>query len=67
MGEVCVVAASGACACGGEREALLKPLLAQGRVVRDLPPPRTVREYVLDQASRVSLDTLRRSGERADF
>ncbi len=58
---------SGACACGGEQEALLKPLLAQGRVARDLPPPRTVREHVLDQLARVSLETLRRSGQRADF
>jgi len=69
-GATIVLAASrppGACACGGEQEALLKPLVAQGRVVRDLPPPRTVREYVLDQVSRVSLDTLRRSGQRADF
>src|SRR5712692_1021973 len=57
----------GACACGGEQEALLKPFLSQGRVVRDLPPPRTVRENVLDQVSRVLLDTLGRSGQRADF
>jgi hypothetical protein len=34
-------------------------------VVRD--PPRTVREHVLEQLRRVSLDTLRRSGLRADF
>jgi nicotinate phosphoribosyltransferase len=60
-------AASEPCLCGGEREALLRPLLAKGRVVRDLPPPRTVREHVLEQLRRVSLDTLRRSGLRADF
>jgi nicotinate phosphoribosyltransferase len=57
----------GACECGGGREALLRPLLAAGRVVRDLPPPRTIREHVLAELTRVSLDTLRRSGQRADF
>src|SRR5438034_5285032 len=31
---------------GQSAEALLKPLIASGRVVRDLPPPRTVREHV---------------------
>ncbi|MBI3628337.1 MAG: nicotinate phosphoribosyltransferase [Candidatus Rokubacteria bacterium] len=57
----------GACECGGGREALLRPLLAAGRVVRDLPPPRTIREHVLAELARVSLDTLHRSGQRADF
>jgi nicotinate phosphoribosyltransferase len=37
------------CACGGEYESLLKPLIQQGRLVRDLPPPRTLRDYVLEQ------------------
>ncbi|MGH7263413.1 MAG: nicotinate phosphoribosyltransferase [Candidatus Rokuibacteriota bacterium] len=44
------------CPCGGEYEALLKPLVRGGRLARDLPPPRTVREYVLDQLRRVPLD-----------
>jgi nicotinate phosphoribosyltransferase len=48
-------------------ERLLKPLVAGGRVVRDLPPPRTIRDFVLDQLRLVSLDTLRRQGERSDF
>jgi nicotinate phosphoribosyltransferase len=59
--------AAGACACGGGWDALLKPLLTQGRLVRDLPPPRTLREHVLEQLRRVPLDALRRSGQRADF
>ncbi len=46
---------------------LLKPLVKGGRVVRDLPPPRTIREFVLDQLPLVSLDTLRRQGLRSDF
>jgi nicotinate phosphoribosyltransferase len=45
-----------ACACGGAYESLLKPLLQGGRVVRDLPPPRTLREFVLDQLPHVPLD-----------
>jgi nicotinate phosphoribosyltransferase len=44
------------CPCGGEYEALLKPLVRGGRLARDLPPPRTIREYVLDQLRRVPLD-----------
>jgi len=59
--------APGACPCGGEREALLRPLLRQGRLTRDLPPPRTIREYVLEQLQRMPLTTLRRSPERIDF
>ncbi len=52
---------------GGVWEPLLKPLVAGGRIVRDLPPPRTLREFVLDQLSRVPLETLRRQGLRRDF
>jgi nicotinate phosphoribosyltransferase len=48
------------CACGGEREALLRPLLEAGRLVRDLPPPRTIRDHVLDQLRGIPLATLRR-------
>ena len=59
--------APGRCPCGGEREALLKPLLRQGRLVRDLPPPRTIREYVLEQLQRVEPASFGRSPERADF
>jgi len=48
-------------------EPLLKPLVATGRIVRDLPPPRTLRDFVLDQLTRVPLDTLRRQGLRRDY
>ncbi len=55
------------CPCGGRWDPLLKPLITGGRVARDLPPPRTVREHVLEQIGRVSLDTLRSRGQRGDF
>jgi hypothetical protein len=38
-----------------------------GRIVRDLPPPRTVRDHVLEQLERFPLETLRRQGTRRDF
>jgi nicotinate phosphoribosyltransferase len=46
---------------------LLKPLVQGGRVVRDLPPPRTIRDHVLDQLRLVSLDRSGRPGQRSDF
>lgn len=55
------------CACGGQWEPLLRPLVSRGRIVRDLPPPRTIREFVLDQLASLPLDTLRREGARRDF
>src|SRR5436309_836519 len=51
----------------GPWDALLKPLTKGGRIVRDLPPPRTIRDHVLEQLEPVSLDTLRRSAQRRDF
>jgi nicotinate phosphoribosyltransferase len=51
----------------GPWESLLKPLVSAGRVVRDLPPPRTIRDFVLDQLAPMPLDTLRRQGLRRDF
>jgi nicotinate phosphoribosyltransferase len=59
--------APGPCVCGGTGEALLKPLVRAGRIARDLPPPRTIREYVLDQVTAVSLETPRRQALRQDF
>jgi nicotinate phosphoribosyltransferase len=57
-----------ACACGGSGwEPLLKPLLRAGRLARDLPPPRTIRDHVLEQLTHLPLDTLRRRGLRQDF
>jgi nicotinate phosphoribosyltransferase len=56
------------CACGKHAwEALLKPLVRGGRIARDLPPPRTIRDHVLDQLAAVPLETLRRQGLRQDF
>ncbi|TMQ27849.1 MAG: nicotinate phosphoribosyltransferase [Candidatus Rokuibacteriota bacterium] len=52
---------------GGPWDALLKPLVTRGRVARDLPPPRTIRDFVLDQLAGVPLDTIRRQGLRRDF
>jgi hypothetical protein len=42
-------------------------LIKAEQVVRDLPPPRTLRDFVLDQLESVPLDTLRRQGLRRDF
>ncbi|MBI2016791.1 MAG: nicotinate phosphoribosyltransferase [Candidatus Rokubacteria bacterium] len=55
------------CPCGGAWEPLLRPLVTGGRIVRDLPPPRTIREHVLEQLAGLALDTLRREGLRQDF
>lgn len=55
------------CVCGGQVEPLLKPLLAQGRLVRDLPPPRTIREYVLEQLRRVELAVSPPGARRGDY
>jgi nicotinate phosphoribosyltransferase len=55
------------CSCGGSWDSVLKPLVSGGRVVRDLPPPRTIRDFVLDQLARQPMDTLRRRGLRQDF
>ncbi len=55
------------CHCGGEYEALLKPLIANGRLVRDLPPPRTVRDHVLEQLRRVTLDVAPDRPGRGDY
>jgi nicotinate phosphoribosyltransferase len=52
---------------GGPWDPMLKPLVTGGRIARDLPPPRTIRDFVLDQLSRVPLDTIRRQGLRRDF
>ena len=48
-------------------EALLKPLIAGGRIVRDLPPPRTLREYVLEQMARIDSTAGRERGLRGDY
>jgi nicotinate phosphoribosyltransferase len=55
------------CACGGTYEDLLKPLIRGGRLARDLPPPRTLREHVLEQLHRLPLDLPGPKGSRGDF
>jgi nicotinate phosphoribosyltransferase len=56
-----------ACPCGGAREDLLKPLVQAGRLARDLPPPRTLRERVLEELRHVALDLPGGDGRRGDF
>jgi nicotinate phosphoribosyltransferase len=52
---------------GRTGEPLLKPLISSGRLVRDLPPPRTLREYVLEQMLHVDIQRDRDHGLRGDF
>ncbi len=52
---------------GRAAEALLKPLITGGRIARDLPPPRTIREHVLEQMSRIAINPTRDRGLRSDF
>ncbi|HKZ07664.1 MAG TPA: nicotinate phosphoribosyltransferase [Methylomirabilota bacterium] len=52
---------------GRKAEALLKPLLAGGRLARDLPPPRTIREYVIEQMARIDIGASRERGLRGDY
>src|SRR5512144_1489466 len=40
---------------GRAAEPLLKPFIAAGKVVRDLPPPRTLREYVIEQMAGIDI------------
>lgn len=37
------------CVCGGGMKDLLKPLIRQGEIVRNLPDPQNIRQYVLEQ------------------
>jgi nicotinate phosphoribosyltransferase len=52
---------------GRPADPLLKPLLAAGRIVRDMPPPRTIRDYVLEQMSRIELPADRPRALRGDY
>ena len=65
--ETVVVPAGSPAPAGGPWDPMLKPLVTRGRVARDLPPPRTIRDFVLDQLTGVSLETIRRQGLRRDF
>jgi nicotinate phosphoribosyltransferase len=42
------------CSCGGRKEPLLQPLLAGGRLARELPPPQAIRDLVLGQVAHLS-------------
>lgn len=48
--------AEGRCECGGEVDDLLIPLIEQGKIVRELPSPRSIREYVVSQIHRMGLN-----------
>ena len=52
---------------GRPAEAMLKPLIAGGRLVRDLPPPRTIRDHVLEQMARIDIGPSREHGLRGDY
>src|SRR5262245_53970787 len=52
---------------GRAAEALLKPLVMGGKIVRDLPPPRTLREYVLEQMAGIDIAAARERGLRGDY
>ena len=52
---------------GRPAEGLLKPLIVSGRLARDLPPPRSIREYVLEQMLRIDIDASRERGLRGDY
>jgi len=52
---------------GRPAEALLKPLVVGGKIVRDLPPPRTLREYVLEQMAGIDIAAARERGLRGDY
>jgi len=40
--------------CGGETEPMLKPLVEKGKIVAELPEPKKIREYVLEQMGKLS-------------
>ncbi|HDQ06667.1 MAG TPA: nicotinate phosphoribosyltransferase [Candidatus Bathyarchaeota archaeon] len=40
--------------CGGETEPMLKPLIKGGKIVAELPEPKKIREYVLEQMGKFS-------------
>ncbi len=55
--EMLLLDADGAsCPCGGSREALLRPLLQEGRPVAELPQPSVIRELVLAQLRQLPLE-----------
>jgi len=41
------------CECGGRYEELLSPFLDSGKILQDLPRPKEIRSYVMEQVERV--------------
>lgn len=41
------------CSCGGELVPLLKPIIKEGKLVKDLPFPQKIRQYVLEQLEKI--------------
>jgi nicotinate phosphoribosyltransferase len=41
--------------CGGETEPMLKPLIEGGKIVAELPKPKEIRGYVLEQIKKLSI------------
>ncbi len=41
--------------CGGETEPMLKPLMKRGKIVAELPKPKEIRRYVLEQTKKLSI------------
>ena len=41
------------CNCGGELVPLLKPIIKEGKLVKDLPFPQKIRQYVLEQLEKI--------------
>lgn len=42
--------------CGGKTEPMLKPLIKNGKIIAKLPKPSEIREYVLEQISKLKLE-----------
>lgn len=41
------------CSCGGELVPLLKPIIKEGKLVKNLPFPQKIRQYVLEQLEKI--------------
>ncbi len=41
------------CSCGGEFVPLLKPIIKEGKIIKDFPSPQKIRKYVLGQLKKI--------------
>lgn len=41
------------CSCGGQFVPLLKPIIKEGKLIKDLPSPQKIRQYVLEQLEKI--------------